>query len=164
MKFTEHTVYLIIMKITRLFLILFFCFFLITCEDDHIKQVRIELCGPAGTASTNSTEGTLMNNKILYKDFNKRNYPGLQSIVFTACLHSERSTTDCIVKLFNLTDSISIEGSTLSAGSVSGTWVETGNLADALPLHPIDLTVLIRSEYPNISVSMSAAYLYIDMN
>ena len=85
--------------------------------------------------------------------FNKNDYLGVDSIVFSANPSVEDTTNYSIVSLYDLTDNVVIAGSTLSsnqyifqnsAASPAAQFLQTGNLYNALPSKEILLGASIK--------------------
>jgi len=106
--------------------------------------------------------------------FNKNDYLGVDSIVFSANPAVLDTTGYCIVSLYDITDSVAIAGSSLSSnqyfysnsGSYPGTkFLQTSNLYNALPSKQILLGATIKGTkfggypYPT-SADVSFGYLY----
>jgi hypothetical protein len=155
------------MKRSLLLLKLFALFMAISCETGKdnipIKQLRIELWGSTPTTGTTSANGVIMSNEIYYQNFNKNNYPGLQSIYFNARLMSSQTNNTCFLEIYNLTDQLAIDSSMLTSSYPVLERLETANLMEFFPEHDIDLSVRLRSETNNIFVGFSSAYLYLYM-
>jgi hypothetical protein len=78
-------------------------------------------------------------------DFDKRDYPKVDSITFNATMLTDRPTDTAYVRLFNLTDNVAIANSTLSASTNTSfedvKMVRTNNLYQSLPEKKITLVV-----------------------
>lgn len=94
--------------------------------------------------------------------FDKLNYSKLTSIVISVPMYSAVSDKKCYVDLFNLTDSVSIEGSLIETNSAKMIIVNSQNLLNSLPNKPIDLALRIKSSekvynaYNYVGVGMNA--------
>jgi hypothetical protein len=105
------------------------------------KQIMLYLPEPDGNLDTTWTAG----NFNIYH-FNKANYTGVDSVIFMANPNVVGDTTNYSqVRLFDLTDSVPIGGSTLSSNTTSQkVFLQTGNIYNALPNKEITLTIEIR--------------------
>jgi len=149
------------MKRILIFICLPLLLIFIQCDEEEaqIKQLRIELWGGTSALGTLSTIGLIAKDDIFYHSFNKNNYLGLKSIIFTAKLMSTQSDNDCILELYNLTDKTAIDSSALASHSAER--LESGNLIEYFPDYDIGLTIRLRTESSNVFVTFSSAYLYL---
>lgn len=118
-------------------------------EKDLDKQVIVDF--PFGTHwSSKST--TFENTPTGYNlvDFDKRDYPKVDSITFNIELATEVLTDSVYARLFNVTDSMEIPNTLVSA-STNGTGstlvaVHTNNISKSLPDKKITLAVQLKGK------------------
>ncbi len=105
------------------------------------KQIRLgfEMTGGFGISSDTAR---VIGPSVYITNFDKRNYAGVDSIVFSALLTPDDSTYFAHVELYNVTDGVPIANSDISTNSYQ--WVESGNIYDDLPDKAIDLSFQIR--------------------
>lgn len=105
------------------------------------KQIRLgfEMTGGFGISSDTAR---IIGPSVYITNFDKRNYVGVDSIVFSALLYPDDSTYLAHVELYNVTDGIPITNSDISTNTYE--WVESGNIYDDLPDKEIDLTFQVR--------------------
>jgi hypothetical protein len=121
------------------------------CNSTSITEVRIPLDFSANTSSSAPVTGLALAN------FNKANYPGMDSIVVAARLYSASSNNNAIFNLVNLTDNSVINNSTLMSNKpFDQSAIQTSkNLYRDLPNKSINIGISLRSE---IQGSFSAVY------
>jgi hypothetical protein len=139
---------------------------LMSCEKSKldelaIKQLKIDLYTGGSSQSTSNSEGQTYESKILYKNFNIKNYQGCDSIVFVASLKTYSGNNRCYLELYNLTDDTAITNSILSTYFTNLTWIESPNLFDSFTEKDIDLTLKLRTEKQGVLVSFRYASIYI---
>lgn len=93
-------------------------------------------------------------------DFNKNNFNGLDSIVFTTNLFSF-GDADAFVELYNSTDDVTILNSEIRERFTfeNRVFVRSANLFDNFPETTIDLGIRVRSETNGVSVASGTPYL-----
>jgi hypothetical protein len=111
-------------------------------------------------AGTQDTAGFILPEWTHLNDFHKENY---LRITFTSRLRTIDSTSRCLVDLFNVTDSVFMEGSLLVTNSTLGTYLETEDLADELPAKNITLAVRLRSETQGVRVQGGQSFLHLSL-
>jgi hypothetical protein len=76
-------------------------------------------------------------------DFDKRDYPKVDSITFNVTMATGPQTDTAYVRLFNITDNVEIANSTLSmfGNNIEGKQVRTNNLYQSLPDKRITLAI-----------------------
>jgi hypothetical protein len=149
----------------KIFCLSVFTFLLLSCEDQQIKQIRIDLLNDVvGDQGTSSTTGYIFTDEIVYKDFSLQNYPNVSSVIFQANIKTTHPDRECMLELYNLTDLSAIPDSRIATTSLSSEWVESGNLVNSFPDHPADLTISLISGFPGLTVYVSSAFLYIYMD
>ncbi|MBS1911214.1 MAG: hypothetical protein JST22_04450 [Bacteroidetes bacterium] len=92
--------------------------------------------------------------------FDKRNYQGVDSIIWIASISTSTATVPIRAQLYNLTDSVAIAGSEISTFSTRPVVVQSGNIFAALPDHEITLGYRMRSEGANVYVQLDGALLF----
>jgi hypothetical protein len=116
------------------------------------EQIRLIVLGytPSTGASTSSTR--LIGELI---DFDKRNWIGVDSIVFAPSMYTE-TNTPAFAELYDLTNDEVIANSTVSTTSTSVMHVKSVNIYDDLPEEEVDLTIQIKAENsdPNTRVGV----------
>ncbi len=147
------------------FKILFLAILLVSCKKTEIKQLKIDFTtGTYGIIQfvTSSAAGEIFEKELIYLGFNKNNYVGCESIIFTGCLGSNLWGNQCFLELYNLTDSTVISNSTISASSGIHEWIESQNLLKYFPDKDIDLTLKLRTEDEGTTVFFTSASIYIN--
>jgi len=116
-------------------------------------QIRLIILG-YGDSTGASTSSIRQIGKLI--DFDKRNWIGVDSIVFTPSMYSETNNL-AFAELYDLTNDEVIANSTVSTTSTAVTHVKSVNIYDDLPEEEVDLTIQIRSENsdPNTRVDMT---------
>jgi len=130
------------------------------------KQIRLEF-GSFGISSTDTSWAITFSTII---DFNKDYYSGVDSIIFVIHMGSSNLNTNCVAELFNLTDTLAIQGSTVFTNDttkypgfiIGGTWVYSSNVFENLPSKEITLGVRFRSDrYGNrVNINEGMLLLY----
>lgn len=112
------------------------------CNNSAINEVRIPLDFSANTTSTAGVTGLALSN------FNKANYTGLDSIVFSAKVYSGDVNSKSIVDLINSTDNVIWDDSRLSSNQPfdSSPIQVSKNLNSIIPNKAINITLRVRSE------------------
>ncbi len=110
------------------------------------KQIRLVI---EPYISTSTTAG--MKYMGLIK-FDKRNYAGVDSIIFVSNVYSGNVSSHGIVELYNFTDSVVINHSLLQSNQPQSpaSYVQTGNIYSDLPEKEVDLGIWVRSETAGI--------------
>ncbi len=120
------------------------------CNSSAISEIRIPLDFSANTTSTQGVSGLALSN------FNKANYTGLESIIFSARPYSGSTNNNSIVTLINSTDNLVITESRLQSNKPLGdSFQNSANLYDALPNKSINLILEVKSE---VQGSFSGVY------
>ncbi|WP_075603736.1 DUF7151 family protein [Saccharicrinis aurantiacus] len=124
------------------------------------RQTRIYFNGSVGTSSTNweiSPHGSFH----LY-EFNKLNYPDVDSITFVPSLYTSEPNVKCEVRIFNVTDNEEVLGTELESNSTGYDFIESGDIYNLLPDKKVTLAIQIRSAKEGTYVSTGAhSYLFI---
>jgi len=131
---------------------------LISCKKDEIdieldKQINFKLSLLTGSNLGNIAQvwgdtawsDPYFRYSSCLKNFNKSNYMDVKSAVISVPMFSYHENIFCIVDLYNLTDSISIENSQIETNSLSTIYITSPNLIDDLPDKTIDLALRIKA-------------------
>lgn len=110
----------------------------------HDKQIRIRFGGLDIATDSDEWTKTRYETLTLIK-FNKNNYPGVDSIIFTPSAYSNAAGINCYVQLYNLTDNVPIENSTVQSDVYDYIFIDSGNIYNYLPDKEIDLAIRIKS-------------------
>ena len=111
------------------------------CNTSSINEVRIPLDFSANTTSVEGVSGPALPN------FNKANYIGLDSIVFTSKVYTSGKGNSAIADLINQTDNVVLDDSRLvSDKTFEQSDIQISkNLYRSIPNKPINLTLRLRS-------------------
>jgi hypothetical protein len=111
------------------------------CNNSTQNEVRIPLDFSANTSSTTGVSGEAVYN------FNKANYPGLDSVIFTARPYTGGQGNSTILDLINQTDGVIWDDSRLSssAGYDNSTYLTSKNLYHEIPDKSINIYMRVRS-------------------
>jgi len=95
-------------------------------------------------------------------DFDKRDYPKVDSITFNIYVGTQKPTDSAVVRLFNVTDSVAIENTTLSASSPdwNPSLVHTNNFYKSLP----DKRIIIAIQGKGVGGAIYGPYLKLRRN
>lgn len=122
------------------------------CNGDFDKLIRVQIGQQNfGTAST-SWRVSEFETWQLY-NFNKNDYTGVDSITFVPSLYTSNENVKCIVELYNATDELAIEGSTIESNINEYRFFESGNIYDNLPDEDKLIGIRIRSEVEGTDVT-----------
>jgi hypothetical protein len=113
------------------------------------EQIRLIILGYTNFSGASTSSSRLIGELI---DFDKRNWIGVDSIVFVPKILSE-TNTPAFAELYDLTNDKIIANSTVSTTSNSVMHIKSDNIYDNLPEEEIDLTVQIRAENSNPNTS-----------
>jgi len=135
------------------------------------KQIRINF-DPSIFTMTADTIWNYPNSSTYLIKFNINNYTNVDSIIFAANMGSFNTNTNCIVELFNITDNVEIQGSTLITNSdtkfpgliYGGIWCQTQNILDKFPNKDIDLSIRIKSSRNGTDVNVNRGILLVYRN
>lgn len=116
------------------------------------KEVRLVF--PFQYWSTNQTHFDLLPSFTHLIRFNKTNYSNLNSITFYASIATESLDNTVEVELFNVTDTVSVNNTSLQASTAKTTMINyklvlTDNILNELPEKEIDLAVRLKSKNSN---------------
>ena len=130
------------------------------------KQIRLEF--GSFSHSTSDTSWIITYPTII--NFKKEYFVGVDSIIFVVNMGSSNLNTNCVAELFNLTDSISIQRSTVLTNdttkfpgfSIGGKWCYSANVYNNLPAEEITLGVRFKSDnYGNmVNINEGMLLLY----
>ena len=115
------------------------------------EQIRLIILGYTNFSGASTSSNRLIGELI---DFDKRNWIGVDSIIFVPRMLSVTNTT-AYAELYDLTNDKVITNSTVSTSSTSVMHIKSNNIYDNLPEEEIDLTVQIRAENSNPNTSVS---------
>ncbi|WP_183562736.1 DUF7151 family protein [Mucilaginibacter sp. SP1R1] len=112
------------------------------CNNAPLNEVRIPLDFSGSTTSVEGVSGLAVVN------FNKNNYTGLDSVVFTAKLFSGSTNSHTIADLINLTDNVVWDDSRLTSNLPleQANYAISKNLYKMIPAKTINIGLRIRSE------------------
>jgi len=121
------------------------------------KQIRLTLLYPMQTTS---------DQWIWYLGlikFDKRNYVGVDSIIFVAQIYSDDTTNYCIAELINNNDTSLIKNSTIKTNKIfkENLYISSGNLYQSFPDKEIDVGVRIRSSIKGFHSTIFYCYLFL---
>jgi len=126
------------------------------------KQIRLTF---NGGYSTTDTVATLCYSQQYITRFSKSNYVNVDSIVFGANMGTSSSSSNCIVELYDVTDSVVIAGGTLitNASGFFGDWpwIYSNNLLNSLPDKEISLGFRIRSSQQGVGAQVNTPILFL---
>ena len=131
------------------------------------QQLRL-LLAASGTQNGVGTSNTAGDFFGLIIKFDKRNYPEVNSIVFSPHVFNGNSANQTFVELYNITDDVVIVNSTLSPSSTAGSLetaeiLESANLFDDLPEKEITLSIRLRSSDIGTSIFLTGeSYLIME--
>lgn len=112
---------------------------------EPIYEVRLQFQN-AGARTDNPNFETLSSDTH-FIDFEKKDYPKMDSITLNAFLRTDALIDTVYVRLFNVTDNVEIANSTLSASTNNNTEskeVHTNNLASSIPDKKITLAIQVK--------------------
>ena len=102
----------------------------------------------SGTHWTDNPNFVMLPASTYYVDFDKKDYPKMDSITLNANLATDALTDIVYVRLFNVTDNVEIANSTLSASTnnmYDTKTVHTNNLVQSLPDKKITLALQVKA-------------------
>jgi len=156
-------------KITKVLLFILGIVFFFACKKEEIiqaeldKEVRVPF--PVNDGTFNISFETFAPSTYL-KDFDKRDYPGVDSITFICSLLSGNLSDTAYVRLYNVTDSSIIDNTLLAAATPLSTYVvvQTNNIFNMLPDKKIDLAIQAKSSDKNNYIIVASAFLKLRRN
>jgi len=122
------------------------------------KETRISIEWTANTTSTTIVKG------IGIYNFNKDNYPGVDSIVFVGAPYSVNPINNSIIALYDFTSNQVVPGSEIQSNKDynSASNIFTKNLFDVIPSGQRDLGITLRSDINGQFSGMKGnCYLYL---
>lgn len=124
-----------------------------------VDQVRFQLISLVALSS-GSTTGTLTPEWMYLRKFKKSDFSSLQSAILSGYISTQGDLeSTCIVELFNLTDNIVIQGSTITTNSKKRVWVDSPNFLENIPDKEIDLAIRLRTNIEGGNATCTQAYL-----
>lgn len=124
------------------------------------KQIRFGI-NPAYGVGISDTTGYMAPPSLGIIEFDVDNYPGVDSAVFMSYLTSGNSSVDCILELYDATDSAVMKGGTIKSNSTQGSWVQSSNIYSDFPHKEITLTAYIKSGKNGVLVNANPIYLFL---
>jgi hypothetical protein len=140
------------------------CLLFFGCEKEEPmdKQVRLDFqFGSTVWTTTNGEDGVILPDHISLLRFNMYNYQNVDSAIFAAEINSSQSNNNCIVELYDVTDSTEIQGSQLHSSSTSFKYVFSNDIKDNFPTKEITLGLKLKSQNNGISVEIVRAHIFI---
>jgi hypothetical protein len=113
---------------------------------EPLYEVRLQF-QYSGDKWTNDPNFITLPTYTHFIDFDKKDYPNMDSITLNASLRTDALTDTVYVRLFNVTDNVEIANSTLSASTknnIETKQVHTNNLASAIPNKKITLAIQVK--------------------
>jgi len=101
----------------------------------------------SGSRWTNDPNFITLPSATHFVDFDKKDYPKMDSITLNASLRTDALTDTVYIRLFNVTDNVEIAHSTLSASTNNNEEtkeVHTNNLASSIPDKKITLAIQVK--------------------
>lgn len=120
-----------------------------SCKKTTVEPIyEVRLTFPFTTSlATNLPEFRTLPTYTHYIDFDKKDYPKMDSITLNAALATDKISDSAVIRLFNVTDGVVIENSTTSASTTNlyaTKYVQTNNIAQYLPDKKITLAVQMK--------------------
>jgi hypothetical protein len=127
------------------------------------KQIELRFMGSVGTTDTIWTISPYQS--FFLTKFDKRNYVGVDSVIFTCPLYNLDSTNIVYAELYDVTDSVSIQYSQIQHGYTNYWLYDSNNIYTYLPSKEITLAIRIRSKKVGAYVSTGdGAYIFLFRN
>ncbi len=123
------------------------------------KVVRIPFFLAGVTFGASATEPTPLGSATHIVKFDRRDYVGVDSIVFMPSLSTEGASTNAFADVYNHTDMTVVAGSQVQTNSTSPVWLESRNLYAALPDRQVTLGIRLRTDSQGTRAGVGAAYL-----
>ncbi|WP_298550275.1 hypothetical protein [uncultured Algibacter sp.] len=122
--------------------------------DEQIRLYLIKGAGNGvGTRNTPDIGGEII-------DFDKRNYIGVDSIIFIPKLRTEIANTAIIAELYDITNNRVINNSRVSSTSTVSTLVESANVYSDLPEEEIDLAIKLTPGDNTLGQNVRTGYAF----
>lgn len=133
---------------------------------DPDKQITLDFpLSFYGTGAT-SFENTPAYSYLI--DFDKRDYPKVDSITFLAALSTYASTDTAFARLFNVTDNVEIAHSEIYSSQIKNpTIIGSNNIFSSLPDKRITLAIQVRRSASSpyyVTAGLSYAYIKLRRN
>jgi len=127
-------------------------------DGETDKQIRMELAVWNGGTEDNQWTSVLG----LIK-FDKRNYIGVDSIIFVANIYTYDTTNFCIAELFNYDGGIVIQNSTIQSNTLYSyiSFTQSGNIYQTLPDKEINIGLRFRSSVKGKTSGIAYRYLFL---
>ena len=114
------------------------------CNGTADKQIIIYF--PANGADSTTSAGGYTDTVEVLRDFNILNYADADSINFSAYLQTSDSSVSCSVNLYDMTNNVPINNTTLTSNSTTSEFETTpANFLHDLPQTPIKLGVQLKT-------------------
>jgi hypothetical protein len=131
-------------------------------KEDLDKEVQLTFPISGIGSSTNYPDFTTFPAYTYIVDFDKRDYPKVDSITFNFYVITQNPTDSAVVRIYNATDNVVIENSTISASSPD--WnpklVHTNNFYKSLP----DKKIAIAIQGKGVNGAIYTPYLKLRRN
>lgn len=147
-----------------LLLAISFVIFFVSCKKvvTNTLDKQVTLYFPISYWSTNTTDFASLPAHSFLTDFDKRDYPGVDSVILVAGLSLDDPSDTVYVRLFNVTDNQEIQNSQISTTNVAidnYNELQTQDIFNSLPDKRVTLAVQIRSAKGNSYVYVQEPYL-----
>lgn len=114
--------------------------------NDGPKELRLDF-NMSSNASWSTTTSEIFYEFNSIPDFNINNFQGVDSIVFGAYIKSSDINTNCILELYDFTNSSVIANSSISTNNSDYVWITTSqDFINQFPKEPIDLRLRMTSD------------------
>lgn len=132
-------------------------------EGDLDKQITLDFALSSYGTQARDFETAPPYSHII--DFDKRDYPKVDSITFHANLFTNTSDDTAFVRLFNVTDNVEIANSEIysSATTVSQPEVRTNNIFKSLPDKKITLAIQLRRSSAPTPKTAATTHVYLKL-
>ncbi len=127
------------------------------------KQIRFEM-SPGYGVGISDTSGYMLSPSVGIIKFDIDNYVGVDTVMFVAYLKTADPSADCMLELYDATDSTFIKGGSIESNSTQGVWVQSSNVYSNLPHKEITLTAYIKSGKNGVVVNAYPIYLFLYRN
>ncbi|CAA9320925.1 MAG: hypothetical protein AVDCRST_MAG68-1859 [uncultured Gemmatimonadetes bacterium] len=122
-------------------------------------MIRIPFFLAGVTFGQNATDPTPLGSPTHIVKFDRRDYPGVDSIVFMPSLHTAAAPANAFADVYNHTQMAVVVGSEVQTNSTSPVWLESRNLYAALPDGQVTLGIRLRTDTQGTASLVTAAYL-----
>jgi hypothetical protein len=126
-------------------------------DGGYDKQIRIDI------ESAGNTGDDFWHSNLALIKFDKRNYVGVDSIIFVANIYTDDTAIYGIAELFNYDDGSTIQNSTLQSNSPynSNIFTQSENIFQSLPAKEINLGIRTKSSVSGKSMGLGRHYLFL---